>query len=117
MNTVNIIGRLEKDPRLTQTKRGRDILRFTIKIDRKISVDTDFFAKADYIPCFAIDDKAVDIATNMRKGHRIGITGHLQSYLRTDGSAAGFYQIEVYVDRYESLTPRMPRYMEEEQTA
>lgn len=113
MNSVNIIGRLEKEPKLLQTKRGRDILRFILKRERQVAYDDEFYEKIDRIPCFAVDDKAVSIATHMHKGHRIAITGHLQSFVRLDSSNTEFIQVEVYVDKYESLTPRVPKYVEQ----
>ena len=116
MNSVHIIGRLTKNPVLRKTKNGRDILRFVIKIERKImkaseGANDNPAVVPDYIPCFASDSKAVAIADNMEEGHRIGITGHLQSYMRLDKSNMEHYQVEVYVDTYDFLTPRKPKYL------
>lgn len=115
MNSVHIIGRLTKNPVLLKTKNGRDILRFVIKTERKLPEAAESFddnqGQPDYIPCFATDRKAIAIADNMEKGHRIGISGHLQSYLRLDKSNIGHYEIEVFVDRYDFLTPRKPKFM------
>lgn len=113
MNSVNIIGRLNEEPKLLQTKTGRDILRFVVKIERHTNSGDDVFEHVDYIPCFAVDQKAVAIANGMRKGHRIAITGHLQSYIRMNGANVETGQIEVYVDRYDFMTPRMPKCSEQ----
>ena len=115
MNNVSIIGRLDKKPKLLKSRSGRDILRFIIKIDRPYCSDDNLFQKVDYIPCFATDHKAVDIYSRLQPGNRIGITGHLQSYCKADKFSNAFnYQIEVYVDGYDFLTPRQPKCIEEE---
>lgn len=113
MNSVNVIGRLEKDPKLIQTKRGRDILRFLVKLEHQYQCDEEFLAKSYIVPCFARDQKAVDIST-MKKGHRIAITGHLQSHLIVDSySNSEFYAVEIFVDRFEPLTAKSPKYIEQ----
>ncbi len=115
MNSVHIIGRMTKDPVLLKTKAGKDILRFIIKTERRLPESAEILENSprqlNFIPCFATGEKASAIAANMEKGHRIGISGHLQSYMRLDKTNAGHYEVEVFVDRYDFLTPRKPKFM------
>lgn len=39
MNSVNLIGRLVRDPELRYSQSGTAVLRFTVAVDRKLSKD------------------------------------------------------------------------------
>lgn len=94
MNSVNLIGRLVRDPELRYSQSGTAVLRFTVAIDRKLSKDKKEEAQrynqptADFISCVAFGNTAEVIANYHSKGSQIGIEGRIQtgSYDKEDGT-------------------------------
>lgn len=76
MNTVNLIGRLTKDP---------DISFININGDRKkmakyiLAVERIGSKGADFILCSVIDKGAEWIENNIKKGSRIGVVGSIET--------------------------------------
>ena len=94
MNAVTLIGRLTRDPELRYTPSGSPTVRFNIAVDRGMTkekiqeAESKGYATADFINCIAWGRIAETIANYFDKGHRIGITGSIQtgSYERQDGT-------------------------------
>lgn len=94
MNSVNLIGRLVRDPELKYSQSGMAILRFTVAVDRKLSKEKRDEAEAnnkptaDFISCTAFGKTAEVIANYHGKGSQIGIEGRIQtgSYEKDDGT-------------------------------
>jgi len=97
MNTVNLIGRLTKDPEI-RTFKGKDgdvqQATFTLAVDRNAE-------EADFIRCIAYGKTAETIEDYTHKGVRVGITGHMRSgsYEHKDGYTV--YTLDVIVDRFD----------------
>lgn len=99
MNTVNLIGRLTKDPEM-RTFEGKnkddDVLQamFTIAVDRNSE-------EADFIRCLAYGKTAEVIEKYCSKGMRVGVTGHMRTgqYEHKDGYTV--YTTDVIVDRFD----------------
>ena len=74
MNSVNLIGRLVREPELKYSQSGMAILRFTVAVDRKLSKDKREEAErnnqptADFISCAAFGKTAEVIANYHGKG-------------------------------------------------
>ena len=100
MNRVHLTGRLTKDVEMKTTQSGTNLVRFTLAVDRKQSKDKD--KSADFISCVAYAKLAELVNQYVRKGHKILITGHIQtgSYER-DGKRV--YTTDVIVDELEFL--------------
>ena len=104
MNSVNLIGRLVRDPELKYSQSGMAILRFTVAVDRKLSKDKKEEAErnnqptADFISCTAFSKTAEVIANYHSKGSQIGIEGRIQtgSYEKDDGTKV--YTTDVLVN-------------------
>lgn len=85
MNSVNLIGRLVRDPELKYTQSGLAVLRFTVAVDRKLSKDKRDEAErnnqptADFISCTAFGKTAEVIANYHGKGSQIGVEGRIQT--------------------------------------
>ena len=85
MNSVNLIGRLVRDPELRYSQSGMAILRFTVAVDRKLSKDKRDEAQAnnqptaDFISCTAFGKTAEVIANYHGKGSQIGVEGRIQT--------------------------------------
>ena len=73
LNSINIQGRLTKDPDLRHTQNGKAVASFTLAVDR------DFGDKiTDFIDCVAWSNTAEFISKYFAKGQLATVTGRLQ---------------------------------------
>lgn len=87
MNSVNIIGRLTRDPESRTTTGGKSVCTFSVAVQKRIkpmdgSPDADFFTVVAW-------DKSADYVVNyLSKGRLVSVEGRLQSrkYTASDGS-------------------------------
>lgn len=96
MNTVNLIGRLCKDPETRKVGKGDKatvMAVFTLAVDRIGSED------ADFIRCVMFGKTAEFAEQYLKKGIRIGVTGRIQtgSYETEDGDTR--YTTDVIAER------------------
>ena len=96
MNTVDLVGRLTKDPELKYTASGVAMARFTIAVNRQFKKEGQ--QDADFINCVAWRKTAENLANFQKKGNLIGIIGSIQSgsYEGKDGKRV--YTIEVLAE-------------------
>lgn len=97
MNTVNLIGRLTKDPQLAYTPDGMAICRFTLAVDRMKK------GEADFPSVVAFGKAAESLALFTAKGKRVGVTGRIQtgSYKNKEGQTV--YTTDVIADRVDII--------------
>lgn len=97
MNKCIIIGRLTKDIDVRSSQSGTSVAKFTVAVDRRTKEK-----ETDFINCTAFGKTAEVLQKYVRKGHRIGIVGHIQtgSYEK-DGHKV--YTTDVIVDDIEFL--------------
>lgn len=96
MNNVVLIGRLTKDPELTYTESGKAKVRFILAVKGFNEDDTDF------LTCIAWNKTAESVANYVKKGHKIGVTGHIKT--RSWESDNGrVYITEILCDQVEFL--------------
>lgn len=105
MNSVNLTGRITKDPELRHTQSGNACCMFTLAINRKYKnaqgeYDTDF------IPCVAWGHQAQFIGSYVVKGNLLEVTGNIQSRTYQTQSGEKRQVIEVVLDGVSNLTPR-----------
>ena len=98
MNSVNLIGRLAKDPELKHTNDNKPVCGFCIAIDAGKD-------RAYFIDCVAWGDKAEQIAQNFRKGNKIGISGKLTTRMY-EYEGKNRKSTEVLVDTYDYCTDK-----------
>jgi single-strand DNA-binding protein len=75
MNTVNLIGRLTKDPEVNEYGKGKNktiVATFTLAVDG-------YGDKTNFIRCKAFNTKADFCENYLFKGVKIGITGEIQT--------------------------------------
>lgn len=101
MNSVQLIGRLTKDPDVRYNNNGFCIVTFTLAIDRpkgKGEKDTDFPRVR------VLGRQAENCETFLHKGSQVGVTGSIQtgSYINRDGEKV--YTTEVLAGRVEFLS-------------
>ncbi|MGN1358691.1 MAG: single-stranded DNA-binding protein [Bacilli bacterium] len=96
MNSVNLIGRLVKDPELRFGQgSGTALCRFTLAVNRTFNKD-----ETDFINCIAFGRTAETITQYVTKGRQIGITGEIRtgSYDAQDGTRR--YTTDVAVNNF-----------------
>ena len=104
MNNVSMVGRLTREPELRQTQNtGTSVVNFTVAIDRPVKGQD---KTADFIPVVAWEKTAERVAQHVRKGHRVGVTGRLQTrtYETPDGQKRSV--MEVVAQRVDFLEPK-----------
>lgn len=95
MNSVNLEGRLTKDPELKKTKENDSWLAFTIAVPRRYKREGQ--PDADFISCTAFRQSADYLSKYAKKGDTVGVSGRLttRSY---DGQNGRVYVTEVACD-------------------
>lgn len=100
MNKCSLVGRLTRDIDLRYTTGQNQIAvaRFNLAINRR-GKDKG----ADFISCVAFGKAAETLEQYVKKGHRLGIIGHIQtgSYDHKDGYKV--YTTDVIVDEFDFL--------------
>lgn len=101
MNSVQLLGRLARDPdvRYTAGENPTAVARFTIACNRKYKKDAE--QEADFISCIAFGKTAEFIERYFRKGSSMALNGRIQtgSYTNKDGNKV--YTTDVVVDSLE----------------
>lgn len=94
MNKVILIGRLTKDPDMTNSSNGNAITKFSIAVDRKFA-DKDGNKITDFFSCVSFGKKAETIYKYVKKGHKIYIEGELwnNNYENEKGEKKNFTNI------------------------
>lgn len=99
MNTVNILGRLARNPELRYTQTLRAVASFTIAVDRIYKAEGQ--QTADFINCLAWNKTAENIEKYFQKGNKIAITGRLQTRSWEDNDGKTRYATEVVVENFD----------------
>lgn len=108
MNSVNLVGRLTRDPELRYTQSGQAVVRFTLAVNRRLSkqrraeMEANNQPTADFISCTAWGITAETISNYVQKGHRLAVNGRIQtgSYER-DGRT--IYTTDVIVENFDFI--------------
>ncbi len=77
MNKVILMGRVVRDPELTQTSNGTSVLRFSIAVNRRFAKEGQ--QDVDFINCVAWRQQAEFICRFFKKGSMIALTGSIQT--------------------------------------
>lgn len=99
MNSVQLVGRLTRDPDVRYTDGGTTIARFNIACDRRFSRDGE--NSADFISCVALGKTAEFIEKYFVKGQRIGLNGRIQTGSYTNQDGVKVYTTDVIVENVE----------------
>jgi single-strand DNA-binding protein len=97
MNTVNLIGRLTKNPQAKYTQDGMAICHFTLAVDRMKK------GEADFISVVAFGKTAENLELFTAKGKRVGITGRIQTGSYTNKEGQKVYTTDVIADRVDII--------------
>lgn len=104
MNSVNLTGRLTRDPEVRYTADQKAVARFTIAIDRSVKPGEEKKADFPNVVCFGKIAEKVELYLN--KGRMVGVSGRLQtgSYEKADGTKV--HTTEVIANNVEFLDPK-----------
>lgn len=108
LNSVNLIGRLTRDPQLRYLPTGMAVARFNLAVDKDLSKDkrkeleSKGQATADFINIVVWGKQAENCANYLVKGRLIGIQGRLQSG-SYDKDGVKVYTIDVVAERVQFL--------------
>lgn len=111
LNETILIGRLTRDPQLSQANTGDEVVHFTLAVNRQRAKKPDgTFVKqkqnADFIPCVAWQGKAKAIVDNCKKGSKIAIKGPVRSRVVTLEDNSTRTIVEIKVIAVEFLDPK-----------
>lgn len=95
---------MTRDMELKYSGNGKAIGRFTLAVDREFKKEGQ--PDVDFINCVAFDKKAETIANYVKKGHKLGVIGRIQTntFDKQDGSKG--FSTEIVVDKIEFLQPK-----------
>ena len=99
MNSVNIIGRLVRDPEIKKTDEGLAICNLRIAVDDAHSKDD----RADFINVTAFGIQANLCERYLRKGFITGVSGHIRSEVYTDSAGVKRYPVKVTAENVQFL--------------
>ena len=111
MNSVNLIGRLTKDPEVRYTTDQMAVGRFAIAIDRPQRKNGEKETDFPNIVCFS--KTAENVERFIKKGSKVGVTGRLQTGSYTNKDGVKVYTTEVVAERVEFLDSK-PKENEQE---
>jgi len=99
VNSVNIIGRLTKDPELRKTDAGKSICNFSLAVDDVHSKED----RADFIRCTVFGVQGDNCAKYLKKGFLAGVSGRLRSDSYQDSEGVMRFPINLTADRVQFL--------------
>ena len=101
MNSVQLIGRLTKDPEMRYTAGQMAVCNFTIAIDRPTKQGEE--KKTDYPRVTVFGKQAENCDRFLKKGRLVGVQGRLTTGSYQDKNGNTVYTTDVTADRVEFL--------------
>lgn len=111
MNSVQLVGRLTKDPEVRYTDGGSTIARFSLAVDRRYKSENG--PTADFPNCVAFGKTAEFIEKYFRKGMRMGCQGRIQTGSYTNNDGQKVYITDVVVESCEFVEAKASQQSEE----
>ncbi len=105
INNVVLVGRITRDPEVTQTSSGVSLVRFTVACNRTFK-DQNGERQADFINCTAWRYQADFMKNYVKKGNLISVEGRIQTGSYVDNDNQTRYTTEVLVEAVSNLEPR-----------
>lgn len=105
MNHVTIIGNLTADPITRTTQAGKQVVTFTVAVNRRQSAQAGQ-PEADFFRVSAWSQLGEICAKYLSKGRKCAVTGSVRAgaYTNSQGKAVG--TLEVMAENVEFLTPK-----------
>ena len=99
MNSVNIIGRLTRDPDKKKTGEGRTICSFTLAVDDIYSKDE----RTDFLRITVFGNPGDLCERYLRKGFLAGVTGRLRNESYADSEGKTRYALNIIAENVRFL--------------
>jgi single-strand DNA-binding protein len=100
MNTVSLVGRLARDPKLNITQSGKSVCNLTIAVNDVFSAED----RTDFLQVTVWGKQAENCDKYLQKGSRAGVEGRLHTDSYTDGEGIKRYPVTVVANRVEFLS-------------
>lgn len=111
MNSVQLVGRLTRDPEMRYTDGGSAIAKFSLAVDRRYKSENG--PTADFPNCVAFGRTAEFIEKYFRKGMRMGCQGRIQTGSYTNNDGQKVYTTDVVVESCEFVESKASQQPEE----
>lgn len=105
MNSVNLIGRMTRDPEVRYTDSGLAVCRFSVAIDRGKDRNGDDRG-VDFPNVVAFGRTAENVGKYCVKGQQVGVSGRIQTGKYMDSEGRTVYTTDVIASRIEFLGSR-----------
>lgn len=99
VNSVQLTGRLVRDPEVTYTNGGNSIARFTLAVNRRFKQENG--PDADFIRCVAFGKTAEFIEKYFIKGQKMDMNGRVQTGSYTNQEGQMVYTTDIVVENVE----------------
>lgn len=99
MNSVQLLGRLTRDPDVRYADSGSTIARFSLAVDRRFKQENG--ADADFINIVAFGKTAEFIEKYFHKGMKIALNGRIQTGNYTDKDGKKVYTTDIVAENVE----------------
>jgi single-strand DNA-binding protein len=99
MNTVNLIGRLTKDPEIRTTDDDRSVCTFNLAVDDVFSKED----RADFIRITVFGSQADLCGKYLQRGFLAGVNGRLRSDVYTDAEGVRRHSVSIAAERVQFL--------------
>lgn len=99
MNSVQLTGRLTRDPEVRYTDGGMSIARFTLAVNRRFKSESG--PDADFIRCVAFGKTAEFIEKYFLQGKKMDLNGRIQTGSYTNQEGNKVYTTDIVVENVE----------------
>ena len=99
MNSVQLIGRLTRDPEVRYTDGGLSIARFSLAVERLFKQENG--ADADFINIVSFGKTAEFIEKYFHKGMKVALNGRIQTGSYTDKDGKKIYTTDIVAENVE----------------
>ena len=96
MNSVQLTGRLTRDPEVRYTDGGMSIARFTLAVNRRFKSENG--PDADFIRCVAFGKTAEFIEKYFLQGKKMDLNGRIQTGSYTNQEGNKVYTTDIVVE-------------------
>lgn len=108
MNKTHLIGRTTADIELKKNSNDKDYCRFTLAVNRDFKKE-DGTQDADFISCVAWGKTAEVMSKFVKKGHKVAISGRIQTGKYENEKGDTVYTTDVIVNDLEFLEKKPER--------
>ena len=101
LNRITLVGRLTRDPELRTTSTGKDVVEFSIAVNKRIKPQEG--ADADFFRVKAWGQTAKYVADYIGRGRLVAVDGRLESRKYTDKDGNNREIVEIVADNINGL--------------